>query len=271
MGSTGYVDIEGGRLYYEADGDGPPVVLMHGGLLDHRMWDAQVDALAERYRLIRFDLRGYGRSSPPPGEPYRHCDDLAALLDHFDVDTAVVGGESFGGAVTLDFALAHPDRVRGLVFVAAGPITGWTWQGGSPLKPVFRAARDVGVDAAKEAFLAAPMWDSLADRPDVAAAVRAMVTDYSGWHLRQRDPATFAEPAAIERLEEVTAPALVVIGGRDFVDLRGMGEALAARLPHAHRLLMADHGHVPNMEDPETFNRATLAFLDEVHAASAAR
>ena len=95
----------------------------------------------------------------------------------------------------------------------------------------------------------------------VASDLRDIVQSYSGWHFENRDPAVWAEPAAIDRLEEIVTPALVVIGGLDLLDLRMQGEALAERLPNATRLDMPESGHVPNMENPEKFNKAVLDFL----------
>lgn len=266
MSERGFVQVEGGELFYERDGDGPPVVLIHGGLLDHRMFDAQVEALAADHTFIRYDLRGYGRSSAPTDQPYRHCDDLVALLESLGFDQAVIGGESFGGTVSIDTALAYPDRVRGLIFDAAGPIMGWEWVEGFVAGPALKLARTEGIDAAKEAFLALPLFASVAGQPEVAAALRQMVSDYSGWHLEHFDPGVWAQPNAVNHLSEIDAPALVVIGGRDVLDLRLMGDRLAEDLPDARRHLLEHTGHAPNMEDPDLFNRLVIEFLDDLGA-----
>ncbi|MFN0090644.1 MAG: alpha/beta fold hydrolase [Acidimicrobiales bacterium] len=261
MNDSGLVDSGGVRLFYTAAGEGRPVMLLHGGLLDHRMFDSQVDVLSGRCRLLRMDLRGYGRSSVPDTAPYRHCDDVAAVLDALGVDRVVIGGESFGGAVALDFAFAFPDRVDGLIFDAAGPIPGWRWREGFPLKAVFHAAQADGVRGARRAMLETALLASAMERPAVAAALTAILEDYSGWHFLNRDPAAWAQPAAIEHLETVTAPALVIVGGRDLLDLRLMGDELAHRLANSIRHDMPRSGHVPNMEEPDTFNQHVIDFL----------
>ncbi|HEX7463864.1 MAG TPA: alpha/beta fold hydrolase, partial [Actinomycetota bacterium] len=116
----GYVYVGGGRLYHEIAGDGPPVALIHPGLWDRRTWDDQFEPFAERHRVIRYDLRGYGLSSrPEPGSAYSHVVDLAAILDAVGIDRAALVGCSMGGRIALDFALTHPDRVLALVLVAA--------------------------------------------------------------------------------------------------------------------------------------------------------
>jgi len=262
MSESGFVDVEGGQLFYRRDGEGPPVVLIHGGLLDHRLFDTQVQALSQDHTFVRYDLRGYGRSSVPTDQPYRHCDDLIALLDALGFDDAVIGGESFGGTVSVDVALAYPERVRGLIFDAAGPIMGWEWVEGFVAASALKLARTEGVDAAKAAFMALPLFTSILEVPEAAACLREMLDDYSGWHLQNRDPAEWADPSAVERLGEIEVPALVVIGGRDVLDLRLMGDKLADDLPNAERHLLDHVGHAPNMEDPDTFNALALGFLD---------
>ena len=264
MFSEGMIEVGDGQIFCTSDGEGPAMVLLHGGTLNLRMFDPQVEALAENYQLIRMDLRGYGRSSTPAENPYRHCDDVAVVLDYLGVDQAVVGGESFGGSVSIDFAFAHNDRLRGLILEAAGPITGWQWVEGFPLVTAFKAAREKGLKVAQQLILDSPLLASAMRHEKVASDLRDIVGSYSGWHFGNRDPAVWAEPAAIDRLEEIDAPALVVIGGLDLLDLRMQGDTLAARLPNATRLDMPESGHVPNMEEPETFNNAVLNFLQSL-------
>ena len=160
MFSEGMISVDDGEIFCVTEGDGPAVVLLHGGTLNLRMFDPQIGALSENYRLVRMDLRGYGRSSMPSDNAYRHCDDVAAVLDHLEISAAVVGGESFGGSVSLDFAFAHGDRLRGLIFEAAGPITGWQWVEGFPLATAFKTAREQGLQVAQELILDSPLLAS---------------------------------------------------------------------------------------------------------------
>jgi len=265
MSESGYVEVNDGRVFYTCDGEGPPVVLLHGGLIDHHMFDPQVEALSQDHTLVRMDLRGYGRSSVPGSETYRHCNDVASVVDALGFDRVVVGGESFGGAVTLDFAFAYRDRAAGLIFDAATPFAGWKWHGEFAAKPIFAAARTGGVAAARRAMLESELMASAMEHPEVAASLTDMVDRYSGWHFENPDPAEWAEGNAMGRLDEITAPALVVIGGRDVLDFRLMGEALAEGLPNATRHLWPDSGHVPNMEEPDRFNELIIDFLNTVY------
>ncbi len=113
------LSVEGGFIGYDVQGEGDPVVLVHGGMLDRRMWDPQLDALSQSHRVVRFDLRG-GGDSPVAESPYEPTEDIAALLDHLEIDWAAIVGISLGGAVAIDFALAHPGRVSALVLAEAG-------------------------------------------------------------------------------------------------------------------------------------------------------
>lgn len=265
MSESGYVEVEGGQIFYKRDGEGPAVLLLHGGLLDHHMFDPQVQALSRNHTLVRMDLRGYGRSSVPGSAPYRHCDDVAAVADAVGLDRAVIGGESFGGAVTLDFAFAYPDRVAGLIFDSATPFAGWQWQGEFPGKEIFGAARAGGIPGVRQAMLDSELMASAMQHPEVAASLTDIVAGYSGWHMENRDPAQWAQDDAMGRLEEITAPALVVIGGHDALEFQRMGEVLADGLPNATRHFWPNSGHVPNMEEPDAFNQLVIDFLETVY------
>ena len=119
----GMAPVTDGELYYRVYGRGEPVVLIHGGGLDHRMWDDQIEPLSETFRVIVFDVRGFGRSSS--SEPrHRKFEDLAALLDHLEIRRVRLVGLSLGGRIAIDFALSYPDRVRSLVLAGPG-LSGW--------------------------------------------------------------------------------------------------------------------------------------------------
>src|SRR5438876_717507 len=122
---SGYAKVNGTRLFYDVAGIGQPIVLIHGHVLDRRMWDDQFEVFARRYRAIRYDMRGYGRSALPMGEPYYAVEDLKALLDYLGVVRAYVLGLSKGGVVAIDFAVTYPEATAALIAVDAG-MTGYT-------------------------------------------------------------------------------------------------------------------------------------------------
>ena len=152
---SGFASLDDARLYYELAGEGPLVVLVHGFGLDCGMWDSQFARLAPLYQVLRYDLRGFGRSSVPEGRPYRHADDLAALLAHLALSApAVVVGLSLGGWVALSYVLLWPNRVRALV-LADAYVGGWRFspEYRAEMAEVWGAAPTAGLDAARARWL----------------------------------------------------------------------------------------------------------------------
>jgi len=250
-GVTAVLDRPGARLVYEVTGEGPAVVLIHGFGLDMRMWDPQLANLAARFLVVRYDCRGFGASGPlDPAVPYTHAGDLVALLDHLDIGEAVLAGLSFGGRVALQTALAAPGRVRGLALLGS-VLDGVPWDPESArgLDEVARRVQAGGVPAGREAWLAHPLFAAARERPDLAAALAAMVAGYPGQHWLGQDPHRQTRPP-IEVLEGVTVPALVAVGEQDVPGFREMSAVLARRIPGAAYHVVADAGHMINMEQP---------------------
>jgi pimeloyl-ACP methyl ester carboxylesterase len=230
------------------------------------MWDEQVALFSEQYRVVRYDLRGFGRSAiPEAGVHYQHQADLSALLDSFGIDRAAVLGLSLGGAVALDFALQHPERVRALV-LAASTLPGFATPDLADLsRAIWRAGKTSGAQAARALWLECPLFETVNEQPAASDRVREMVADYSGWGWTDSDPGTWAEPDCAARLDEIAAPTLVLVGERDIAGMRGNAAELANRIPGAEFSELPDVGHLPNMEAPVAFNRVVLDFLDRVY------
>lgn len=230
------------------------------------MWDEQFLSFAAHFRTVRFDLRGYGESSLPP-EPFAPHEDLRGLLDALGIGRARLVGLSLGGATALDFALAYPERVNGLVLVCATP-------GGTPASAELKAGWQ-GVDERFEAGdvpgaieLELRMWvDGPGRAPGSApAAVRERV--------RIMEEALFAraaaepqpevrklDPPAAGRLGEVRAPALIIVGDRDYSEKIEQARRMAGEIPNARLEIVPGVAHMVNMEAPEAFNRLVLDFL----------
>lgn len=261
------VEVNGTRLCYEVDGpgDAPALVFVHGFSLDTRMWDRQVEAFAGRYRVVRYDLRGFGRSAiPEAGVHYQHHDDLRALLDTLGIERAVVVGLSLGGAVALDFVLRQPERVRALVLVGA-VVPGFDAPGLHALsRDVWTAGRTSGADAAKALWIECGLFEVANERATSRVALRRMVSDYSGWGWTDSDPGTWAEPNCAAQLDRISVPSLVVVGERDLPDMLQAANALASGIHGAREVVLPGLGHLPNMEDPPAFNRVVLDFLDSL-------
>ncbi|MCC6608191.1 MAG: alpha/beta fold hydrolase [Burkholderiales bacterium] len=261
---SGHASINGTRLYYEAAGAGETVVLLHAFTLDTRMWDDQFDALARRYRAVRYDARGFGRSDVPrAGEPYSHADDLAALLDHLGVPDAHVVGASMGGRFAIDFALTHAARVHSLALVDP-VIGGWPWSRRwlQSYAPVLRAARKHDVQAAKAAWLAHDLFARAREQPGIARRLEQMVSDYSGWHFLNADPERTVAPPAVSQLGRVRSPTLAIVGERDLGDFQLIAERIAGGVAGARRVTVPAAGHLANMEAPDRVRELLIGFLD---------
>ena len=162
---SGFVRVAEPVIYYEVAGSGEPVVLIHGGQMDRRMWDPQFESWSKKYRLVRYDVRGYGRS-PTPTLPYSDTDDLLAVLDALAIPKAHLVGLSLGGRIAIDFTLAHPDRVASLVAVAAG-MSGFEFSAGNWPQQM-RAAQEQGGEAAAELWLKDPYMVPAMEHADLA-------------------------------------------------------------------------------------------------------
>ncbi len=268
--ATAVLERPGGRLVYEATGEGPAVVLVHGFGLDRRMWDPQAEYLAARFLVVRYDCRGFGASGPfDPAVPYTHADDLVALLDHLGLGRPALAGLSFGGRVVLQTALAAPDRVHGLVLLDA-VLDGVAWDRESEagLGEVALAVQAGGVPAGRAAWLAHPLFAAARQEPGLARRLAAMVGGYPGQHWLGLDPHRQVPPDPFDALEHVAAPTLVAVGEHDVPGFREMSAVLARRIPGAEHRVVAGAGHMVNMEQPAVVNELLARFLDGLPPAS---
>jgi pimeloyl-ACP methyl ester carboxylesterase len=258
------VTINGARIHYERSGKGFPLLLIHAGIADSRMWEPQAKAFANEFDMIRPDMRGFGESELPPA-PYSTRADIIALLDHLGVDRAHVVGCSMGGTVAIDLTLENPDRVAKLVLVGSGVSGSNLGEADSALFADVEAADKAGdIDAVNRAEVR--LWVDGPRRPEgsAPAAVRELVLDMNGRSL-QSDWASAAhqslEPPAIERLEAITAPTLVIVGDEDLPHAAANAEVITSRIPDSRSVIITGAAHLPSLEHPEEFNRVVLDFL----------
>ena len=255
----GFADVNGTRLYYEVAGNGHPLVLIHGFSLDTRMWDDQFELFARDYKVIRYDVRGYGKSAVPGSDGYYHADDLRTLLDHLGIGHAHILGLSLGGAIALEFALAYPDMIHALILVDS-VLWGHNWSEESSKRDgaVWAAG---SVEGARALWLAHPLFAPAMENASVAPRLTQIVTDYSGWSWANDDPGLLPDPVAAQRLGQISVPTLVVIGEHDLPDFHAIAHTLQQQIPNARTVVLPGVGHMSNMEDPEGFNKAVLSFL----------
>ena len=259
---AGFHDVRSGRLYVESVGAGTPVILLHGFGLDLRMWEPQVTALADKFLVVRYDLRGYGRSTAPTSEAYSHADDLAALLTDLGTGPAHIVGLSNGGRNALSFAMAYPQAVRSLT-LADSALDGYAWseEWKARWTGIYLAAKSGDLEGARRSWLGHPLFAPARAQPGVASRLAEMVRDYSGWHWTHRDPGLVPDPPAIALLNTVRARTLVIVGERDLPDFQGITDVLVAGINGASKIVIPNAGHMSNMEAPAEFNEALLGFF----------
>ena len=266
---TGFVEVNGANLYFERAGAGPPLIMIHAGIADCRMWDHEFTALADSYQTLRFDMRGYGRSLPAAGE-FNIQDDLDGLLAALDIPAPIIlMGCSMGGGLAIEFALAQPEQVSALLLVGSDP-RGFEGDAAWPDELIAQseAAFEQGkVDEVAE--LDMQIWfDGVGrSRDDVDPAIRAKAFEMArqvtvhelsgiGEHKRKT-----AEVSTAQRLTELTMPALVIIGEKDLPYLHQAADYMAEQLPRARKLILPNAAHLPNMEHPALFEASIREFL----------
>jgi 3-oxoadipate enol-lactonase len=263
------ISVNGALLFVDVRGAGTPIVLVHSGLTDSSMWEPQVEVLASRHTVVRYDLRGYGRSNLPPG-PFSHVYDLRSLLGHLGIERAVLMGASLGGKVAIDFTLEHPDLVERLILL--DPALGghrWSDLARQKWKGIGEAVEAGNIDLAVE--LEIRMWvDGPGRTPDevdpaVRRAVLGMNTQVMRRELQDEGVAEELEldPPAIERLAEIAVPMLVIVGEHDLPDMLDIADHLSREVPGAEQVVVAGAAHLPSMERPEEVNRLVAERLGQ--------
>lgn len=264
---TGFAEINGARMYYEVAGVGETLTFVHAGVADRRLWNGQFEAFAPRFRVIRYDLRGYGRTTAAAAK-YAHIDDLRDLLDLLGVERTALIGCSMGGAVALDFLLTYPERATALVMVCSTP-SGYQMQGAPPPLILELIAAQKAGDLGKMADVATRLWGVGGNRKPtkVDAKFRALVREMSliGFKnlaagVGEERP---TEPPAVSRLGEVRVPTLIIDGAEDNAAVHKAGEMMAEQIAGARRVVMADAAHLPSLEHPAEFTRILEGFLNE--------
>jgi pimeloyl-ACP methyl ester carboxylesterase len=254
-------------LHYELAGQGPPVVLLHEGIADSRMWEPQWRSFPAQHRVVRYDMRGFGESPAPSGS-FSHARDLVDLLDGLALGPAALVGVSMGGAVALDVAIGRPDLVSALVLVGSGlrghefsaeSEAGWAEE---------EAALERGdLDAAVETNLRMWVDGPHRSREDVDPDVRRRVGEmqrraFELWESGDREARP--EPLVPDwqtRLDEIGVPTLIVVGELDRPEMHEIADRIEAAIPNTRRALIEGTAHVPSMERPEEFDELVLGFL----------
>lgn len=249
-------------------------MLLHAAVGDRRLWDEQMDPFAERFRVVRYDTRGFG-DSPLPGGPFSFVDDLCAILDHLELERVALVGNSLGARTALEHALVHPERTSALVLVGTPPM-------GAPTSAELKAA-----DTEEDALLEAGKLEEAVElnlrtwlRDDVEPALRARVGEMQrrafelqlAAYSREPEPGPIGwldDPPVWGRLGDVACPTLLVVGDQDVSDMDVVADRLAAGIAGSRKVVIPGAAHVPAFERPKEFNRIVLEFLAGVFEAQA--
>ena len=267
-----FVAVNGTQLYYEVLGEGHPLVLIHGGYMDRRMWDDQFHAFAQHYCVIRYDVRGFGQSQLPP-VPYADRQDLYALLNHLGVEKTYLLGLSLGGVIALDFTLEHPAMVDALILVGS-PVPGFpiellhTEEQLAQLRSRWvafeKARQERNIPAMVDALMQDPTLVPSPNYPAARQRVRDNLSEYSFAWVLDPAPRQDLEPPAYQRLAEIHVPTLIILGAQDDPRLFKDADKLEQDIVGSSRVMIAETHHMPNMEKPEEFNAIVLDFLEKL-------
>ena len=254
---------DGVEIYYEVHGSGPPLLLTHGYSSTGEMWQGQIEALSKHHKLVLWDMRGHGRSDYPD-DPSAYSEvavvaDMAALLDEVGAASAIVGGLSLGGYMSLAFYRAHPQRVRALLIIDTGP----GFKKDDARDAWNKRALETGDRLEREGL--AVLKSLSRERSD------ASHRDASGLARAARGMLTQRDARVIESLPDIKVPTLVVVGADDAPFLAA-SDYMAAKIPDAVKVVIPAAGHAVNIDQPKAFIDAVLPFLGslDVKAASEA-
>lgn len=272
----GFAEVNGTTLYYEVAGEGHPLVLNHGGLVDNHLWDGQFEAFAQHFKVLRYDIRGFGDSGMLKSgmKPYSMERDLYSLLRNLGIEKTYVLGLSMGGALAIDFTIQYPEMVDALITVGAG-LSGF--EEGEPDEEL--KAKDAAMyeafksgDIARAVEISLQIWTDgpyrtpeLVD-PQVRERVRAMTThNFERGDDEEVQPQEM-EPPAAGRLSEIHVPTLIIVGSQDVEVILTIADTLEKGIAGAKKVVIPDTAHHLNMEKPEEFNQVVIEFLEHLKA-----
>ncbi len=260
--------VNGESLHYDVNGHGTPLVLIHGWSLNLRMWDAQVPAFSQRFRVIRYDRRGFGKSSGTEDISWDAAD-LNGLLDSLGVPAAHLLGMSQGARVALQFARSYPRRVVSLT-LHGSPAPGgfalpWTGEDRPRFDDWAKIAREQGLDAFRRVWAAHPLMEVPPTRPQAVANVAKLLATYSGGiFLNPSQPSGPIREVTMDDLPRISVPTMVVVGDSEVPFLHIVARALAYYIPGARLAVVAGGGHMVNLIEPKRYNSTVLNFLARV-------
>ncbi|OLS28063.1 MAG: 2-hydroxy-6-oxo-6-phenylhexa-2,4-dienoate hydrolase [Candidatus Heimdallarchaeota archaeon LC_3] len=258
-----YLEVNRTRFYYELSGSGETITFIHGFSFDTRSWDDQFHHFVKNYQVLRYDMRGFGKSSPPDKKEYSHDEDLKLILDSLDISKTHVIGHSLGGFVAINFALNFPEYTRSLIGVDPA-LGGYEW---SPeivdwMNKVWTMGKNSDLQEVKEAWRNFPSVKPLINNTRSGEYVKKMINDYSGWDWFNEDPHRVSEKQAIERLSEINISTLITLGELNPKDYYNIVYIMVKNIPNAKKAIIKGTNHYPQMENADQFNKEVENFLN---------
>ncbi|MGZ3615443.1 MAG: alpha/beta fold hydrolase [Ktedonobacteraceae bacterium] len=269
----GFAEVNGTSLYYEVAGEGHPIVLNHGGLVDNHLWDDQFSEFAQHFKVIRYDMRGFGDSGMIKNgmEPYSMERDLFSLLQFLNIQKTYVMGLSMGGSLSVDFTMQYPEMVDALITVGAG-LSGFEEDDPEEFKAMDEEMEEAfrRGDIARSVEISLQMWTDGPFRtpeqvnPQVRGRVRAMTTHNLERGDDEEVRPQHIEPPAAGRLSEIHVPTLIIVGSEDVEFILSIANKLERDIVGAKKVVIPHTAHHLNMEKPQEFNRVVIDFLEQV-------
>jgi len=266
--ATGVADVNGTGLYYEIAGSGDPIVLIHGTCGDRRYYDDQFKTFAKSHKVLRYDVRGFGKSSlPVEGIAYSDPDDLKALLQYLGISKAHTAGYSMGSGIAVDFVLTYPEMSNSLI--AVGPwVNGYNSPSVEEILKVFEEIppilREGGTKAAAEHIINAPIYNPQMISSNTKHRITEIIYDFPFWHSANNDPRRHIDPSAVQQLDRICLPTLIITAEYDIEACREIADLMKQEIPNAKKADIPDATHFMLMEEPETFNRIVVDFLNHI-------
>ncbi|MDP4088299.1 MAG: alpha/beta hydrolase [Bacillota bacterium] len=266
-GSNGQcIKISDSNLFYSITGEGEPLVFIHGNFNDSRIWTNQIETFSKQYKVICYDMRGYGKSDTPVSA-FSQFEDLKVLLDSLGNRKVTLIGSSSGGSVALDFTLKYPEYVKALV-LAAPSINGCSY----PIKLMIEGIKSVsalkskGFEAAVDKFINNPFWTYFIPSRNKEKARELVVQNiktrknFYSWNFKLAVP---LKPYASKRLNEIKVPVLIVLSDKDAPFNMKVAAYINEGIINSKKVIISDCGHLPFVEKPEEFNKIVLDFLEK--------
>jgi len=257
---SSYINVDGGKLFYEIAGKGENIVLLHDGMVNREIWDEQFPLLAKYYRVVRYDRRGYGKSSDPQA-PYSDIDDLNELFVSLNIDRAILFGMSSGGGCVIDFTLKFPGKVKSIILVGA-VVGGYGYTSHMISRGGHLKSPEAMADPAKAASYF--VWEDPYEIYSENIAAKNKVAEILRRNIHRPFNSQYYKPPdriAARFLSEIQVPTLVLVGEYDIPDVHSHAGVIHFGILGARREVILNSGHLIPVEQPDEFNRAAFRFL----------